>query len=380
MDDLIGEFVADVRDSFALIQADLDCLDKNPNAREAVNAVFRFIHTVHGNCGFLRFDRFARISGPAERALANARERQGDLSSADIAPIITAIRHLGGLADAIDAGVAFPTLGEEKIIADLGGSIELIGLVQNPVVQQQEQAPANIRVSIAQLEILVEKLDAAEQACGLLLEDLDASREAHHVFDALRDAAQTARGILRPSLDKILATAATAASQVARNCDKLVHINYDAANLGIGAAQARVVGNVLMHLMRNAVDHGIESPDVRARVGKMPEGRINILAFQTRLFTKITIEDDGIGVDPSTIFSGGRQSADAKGLFDRLSEAGFTSLAEPTRYSGFGVGLDAVRSNVENLRGHVELESVPGKGTKVSLYIPHTLGDLADAA
>jgi two-component system chemotaxis sensor kinase CheA len=137
----------------------------------------------------------------------------------------------------------------------------------------------------------------------------------------------------------------------------------------------------LVHILRNSIDHGIEAPDVRTDAGKPPRGRVHLSATHAGANVLITVSDDGAGLDPDAIF----QRAVEKGLVDgdaRLSEPeifnliftpGFSTAREVTGVSGRGVGMDVVKRSIETLRGSIEVESRPGKGTKITLKLPLTL-------
>jgi two-component system chemotaxis sensor kinase CheA len=144
-----------------------------------------------------------------------------------------------------------------------------------------------------------------------------------------------------------------------------------------------VVGDPLVHLLRNAIDHGIEPAQERLASGKPEEGTIRLAAFQEEGNIFIHIEDDGRGIDPEKV----KGAAVAKGLISpefaaRLSTAealdlvfmpGFSTAQRVTEVSGRGVGMDVVRSNIERVNGSVKLDSQPGRGTKVELKLPLTL-------
>lgn len=136
----------------------------------------------------------------------------------------------------------------------------------------------------------------------------------------------------------------------------------------------------LVHLVRNAFDHGIESPEMRAELGKPPNGQIEIEAYHQAGQTIITVTDDGQGIDPEIL----RHKIVAKGLVDAeqaqaLSNAdlyeflfwpGFSTLEQVTDLSGRGVGLDIVRTNLRQVRGNIRIDSRPGKGTSFILKLP----------
>jgi two-component system chemotaxis sensor kinase CheA len=139
----------------------------------------------------------------------------------------------------------------------------------------------------------------------------------------------------------------------------------------------------LLHLMRNAIDHGIEPPDERAAHGKPRQGHISVSAEASGGEVRVLISDDGRGIDPQQI----RESAIRKGLIaaenaallseqealDLVFLPGFTTASILTDLSGRGVGMDVVRTNVSELGGQVVLESQPGYGTQVTLLLPLTL-------
>lgn len=143
------------------------------------------------------------------------------------------------------------------------------------------------------------------------------------------------------------------------------------------------IGDPLIHLLRNSVDHGVEPPAERARAGKNPEGNIVLLAFREENEIVIRVEDDGRGIDPVGV----GESAARKGLISaeearRMTESealelifapGFSTREKATELSGRGVGLDVVRKNIESLGGRVSIDSALNRGTRFDLRIPLTL-------
>ncbi len=137
----------------------------------------------------------------------------------------------------------------------------------------------------------------------------------------------------------------------------------------------------LMHIIRNAIDHGIEPPDVREQQGKSRRGRITLAAAQKGSHIIISIEDDGAGIDIPKV----RALAEAKGLLEPnvaydtqhilsvLFQPGFSTAGHITEISGRGVGMDVVKNNVSRLRGMIDLDTALGRGTKVTVTLPMTL-------
>src|SRR6266699_4167253 len=141
------------------------------------------------------------------------------------------------------------------------------------------------------------------------------------------------------------------------------------------------IAGPLLHLMRNAVNHAIETPEVRIQKGKPPAGQIKLSAAYEGNQVVITVRDDGAGIDPDRV----RASAVAEGLIrkdqvlndndiiDLIFRPGFSTAEVLSEESGRGVGLDVVRDSVSRLRGTLEVESMPGQGTAFTMKFPTSL-------
>jgi len=170
---------------------------------------------------------------------------------------------------------------------------------------------------------------------------------------------------------------------VALGCGKQVNIEMQGKETELDKTIIEAIKDPLTHLVRNSVDHGIELPDDRVKVGKEPAGRLILRAFHEGGQVNIEISDDGAGLKRERI----RQKAVEKGVVTaeqaaRLSEReilnliflpGFSTAEKITNVSGRGVGMDVVKTNVEKIGGTVDLQSTPGQGTTVRVKIPLTL-------
>lgn len=169
----------------------------------------------------------------------------------------------------------------------------------------------------------------------------------------------------------------------ARRLDKTVELVMEGAETEADKDILDVLGEPLLHLVRNALDHGIEPPERRAAAGKPPVGTLRLRAFQDKGGVVVEVSDDGAGIDPEAM----RRTAVDKGLLNpdaaaALSDAdavrlvfapGFSTAGTVSDLSGRGVGMDAVRAAVERAGGRVEIASTPGSGTQVRLSLPLTL-------
>ncbi len=170
---------------------------------------------------------------------------------------------------------------------------------------------------------------------------------------------------------------------LSRKSGKEVDLIMEGEDTELDKSVVEVIGDPLVHLIRNSVDHGIEEADVRKERGKDIQGKVWLRAFYKGNAVAIEIEDDGKGIDPEkmrevAIRKGVITPEEAKLLDDRESmelifAPGFSSAEVITDISGRGVGMDVVRTNIKNLKGSIAISSEVGKGTKFTLLLPLTL-------
>jgi two-component system, chemotaxis family, sensor kinase CheA len=173
---------------------------------------------------------------------------------------------------------------------------------------------------------------------------------------------------------------------VAHNLQKEVELTLRGQETELDKTMVELIGDPLVHLIRNALDHGLETPEVRAQAGKPRQGTIVIAACQEGDQIVISISDDGAGIDPDRI----ARKAVEKGLItperlrllsqreilDFIFLPGFSTVERASDLSGRGVGMDVVRSNLKKMNGSVEIDSRPGQGTTIRLRLPLTLAIL----
>jgi len=222
---------------------------------------------------------------------------------------------------------------------------------------------------------LAEMLERGEASHSELLE---AHRETDRLYLDLQELIMKARMVpIGPSFHQHLRTV----RDVATLRGKQARLVIEGEEVEVDTAVVEYVRDPLMHMVRNALDHGIEAPEARSAAGKDPCGRLLLRAFHEAGSMVIQVADDGKGLDKKRI----AEKAAAMGLVPegaRLSdediarvlfEPGFSTAEKVTDISGRGVGMDVVRRNVEALRGSVSIESELGKGTTVTIRVPLTL-------
>lgn len=173
---------------------------------------------------------------------------------------------------------------------------------------------------------------------------------------------------------------------LARSLSKEVELELQGEDIDLDRNLVEALADPLVHLVRNSVDHGIENPAERESAGKSPVGKVMLSAKQEGDHILLTISDDGVGMDADLL----RGKAVEKGLLDadaaaRLTEAdafnlifrpGFSTKVAVSDISGRGVGLDVVKTRIDQLKGSIEIESVKGRGTRLSIKLPLTLAIL----
>jgi chemosensory pili system protein ChpA (sensor histidine kinase/response regulator) len=222
-----------------------------------------------------------------------------------------------------------------------------------------------------------EVLTQLENHIGRVEGDIDEfTKLAHHLQDEITAARMVPIGTLYSLLSR-------AVRDAAKSSKKKVELDFSGSETELDNNIIQQISDPLVHLVRNSVAHGVESPEDRIAAGKPGEGRVILRAYHRGNHIYIEVEDDGRGIDYARV----RQSAIDCGLVstetaDRLTERdlremlfhpGFSTAAVKTELAGRGVGLDVVRSNLNALNGEIEVQSEAGRGTKFTLKVPLTL-------
>jgi len=247
----------------------------------------------------------------------------------------------------------------------------------------------SIRVDVGQLDelySLVEQLVTSRIKLRRSVEGLDEAAatdnldELDKITANLQDTVMDMRLI---PLRKVVNTFPRLVRDLARSQEKQVDFSMEGTDIELDRTILDEISDPLMHVLRNAVDHGIESPAEREAAGKSPEGTIRLSASRERDHVEIAVEDDGAGLDPDAIRKkavekGVRsdaevESMDDEAVFDLIFHPGFSTSEEVTDVSGRGVGMDVVKSTVSRLDGSVSVTSAPGEGTSITLRLPVTV-------
>ncbi|MFT7772821.1 chemotaxis protein CheW [Roseateles sp.] len=266
-------------------------------------------------------------------------------------------------------------------------------VVEAALSQQRKvrDAPGRERQSV---RVDAEKLDSLIDLIGeLIIAQASASLAARRTVDAeLHEAHSTLTALVQAVRDsalqlrmvKIGATFSRfqrVVHDVSREIGKQIDLVISGEETELDKTVVEKIGDPLTHLVRNAMDHGIEIAEVRAARGKPMSGSIRLNAYHDAGSVVIEVEDDGGGLDRERILAkaaerglieAGRTLSDTE-VFGLIFEPGFSTAEQVTNLSGRGVGMDVVKRNITELRGHVSVASKPGVGTTVTVRLPLTL-------
>lgn len=245
----------------------------------------------------------------------------------------------------------------------------------------------SVRIDTLKLDQLVDMVgelviaQAQVNSHGLVVTDPKLAKGVTQVTKIVRDVQEVAMAMRMLPIASTFQRMARLVRDVARKADKLVELIITGEETELDKNVIQQIGDPLVHMVRNAVDHGIEPAQDRLAAGKPQVGRINLRAFHQGGSIVIEISDDGRGMDPRKLIAKGIE----KGLirpdeeltdqqaFALIFAPGFSTAKVVTDISGRGVGMDVVRRNIEMLRGRVDIASEIGKGSAFSIRLPLTL-------
>lgn len=410
MDDLLNDFLAETSEHIEAASSQLVQFESEPSNTAIVASIFRLVHTIKGTCGFLGLSRLEKLAHAAEAVVSLLRE--GSRATPELVTVILqavdrirlilaelerhAVEPSGDDADLIEALESHLFIMEgTPLEADMPASAPVVSAAATPNrlsasdQPDQEKRAETIRVEVGTLErmmVLVSELVLTRnQLLELSRKEEDEAVKApmqrlSALTSDLQDSVMRAR--MQP-LSRLFSRLPRLIRDLATETRKKLVLVVEGGETELDRQLVEVIRDPLTHMLRNAADHGIESPEARLAAGKPEAGTIHIAASHEAGYITITISDDGQGLNLEKIkgkaLSRGlvtpidleRMSDDAIFRFIFLPE--FSTAAQVTNISGRGIGLDVVRDNIETIGGSIAVAAKPGKGTSFSLKIPLTL-------
>ena len=424
--DLLPDFITESNECVVNSEAALLQLEEFPDDEEAVNTVFRAFHTVKGTSAFLGLSRIAAFAHEAESLLSRVRDKEiayttacADLSlrSADMmkALLVSVETGLNGdgtlpipdgyheLLDALagydptrdtmaDPDDIFPVSASTASTSRAPSAAPSTNTTTNITANKarvESNADATIRVRTDRLDRLIDMVGELVIAQSLIAgDDLFGAGKQHDLLRKVTHAGKMVRELqdlsmsmrmvpLRATFQKLTRVVRDTASKA----NKTVQFVTDGDDVEIDRNMVDVLGDPLVHMVRNAVDHGVEGPDERVANGKPRLGVVRLHAYHASGNVVVELKDDGRGLHRDHIV----KKAIEKGLiesdkgmtdsdvFNLIFAPGFSTAEQVTDISGRGVGMDVVRRNLETIRGRIDITSAPGKGTTFAIRLPLTL-------
>jgi two-component system chemotaxis sensor kinase CheA len=392
MDDLIQDFIAETREMLEALGGEVVAWEAAPDDRERLDAIFRFVHTVKGNCGFFDLPRLKGLSHAAEDALAEVRSGKRIPDQKLVSAVLGIIDRIGELVLAIESGTALASEDDEPLIQALReeAAAEPEAASAAAVAAPARGAMRSIRLPIELLDRMmngVSDLVLARNQLARMVRDGAPIVELDAAFDRLSaTVAEVRDSVTRTRMQRIenlFAPLPRMVRDLATETGKQVALEMDGGDVELDREMIELIRDPLTHIVRNAIDHGVEKPEARQQAGKPTAGMLRVSARQAGNQILIEIADDGRGIDGDALV----RKALSTGIVDeeqasRLSpaqktelifEPGLSTAQQVTAISGRGVGMDVVRANIERIGGIVEVDSRLGAGVRFVLKVPLTL-------
>ena len=412
---LFRAFLDETEEQLAILEEQLLALEGNPRAPGAVAEIFRLVHTLKGNAGIFGFSSVATLAHALEDYLEQVRAGRLELTSEGVDLLLEAADGLRRLLEGIAAGdedrkVGRALLDTLESAADpgrRGGSsrkgsetdasngdastgMEPAGHPGSPLsTSGPSRRETTLRVEVEKLDRLVDvagEIGISRGRVVQLLEDptvskevvLQALREADYLHLELQELVMELRMVpIGPSLRRHVRMVRDMAAALG----KQARLVLEGEEVELDMSVIEHLRDPLTHMIRNALDHGIETPEERKAAGKDPVGRVEVRTLTDAGSIVIEVRDDGRGLDRERILTrartvgrvGENENPGDPRLDALVFEEGFSTADSVTDVSGRGVGMDVVRRNIEALRGSVRVSSQPGQGTTFSIRMPLTL-------
>ena len=407
-DAILRTFVAESEEHLVRIEESLIGLESDPDEQKFLEVIFRGAHTIKGNAASLGFTKVSEFAHAFEELLQRLRNRVVPVSKERITLLLRSVdalrqmlpeaiagaeeirpEHqalLAKLADRKDSAVEEPRSLKPSEIVDPG--TPSIGRRREDSQALIERADT-VRVDIQKLDHMLNLAGEIAVAHGRLRQVLETP--SHHLAEALEAHGQLERLSLNLQeqimkarmvpVGPIFRQYMRTVRDVAQANGKIARLVIYGDDVEIDLGMVEKLKDPLTHMVRNALDHGLESPEARRRAGKDPCGSITLKAFHEGASIVIQLIDDGAGLNRDQIAARARSSGMAtdpeklsdQELFKFIFEPGFSTAEKITDLSGRGVGMDVVRRNIETLRGTVSVESRSGTGTTIIIRVPLTL-------
>ncbi len=413
--EILEVFVVECLEHISGIEAALLDLGDVPGDAEKINTVFRAFHTIKGSANMLGLDWIQELARLAEDTLVRARKGEIRITGACTDLLLRSCDALKGMVESLEGASPGAELGAPPDLDELlerfaepeteaasgtpqagqTGSADVVAddAAEEPSVQRGPAIAAAaepiIRVRAAKLDSLVDLVGELVIAQSMVGQDPAVveganerlTRNVAHAGKLIGELQDLTMSLRMVTLKGTFHTMARLVYDLSQKSGKSVRFVAEGEDTEIDRNMVEALNDPLIHMMRNAVAHGIEPAEQRTRAGKPPAGTVSVRACHAGGHVVIEVGDDGKGLDPQKIAAraaelgliGPEANLSDNEAFSLLLEPGFTTAEKATDVSGRGVGLDVVKKAVQALRGRVEVASRVGQGCVFTLRLPLTL-------
>lgn len=387
-------FMAEALEYYDAMSRHISDLEKNPADIAALNELFRLMHNLKSNARAMGYNQIGEVSHEMETIFGLIRDKEKAFAGTVVPVLFTGIDTLGAMIRAVGEEAEMPPT--EDLIANLDRLVQ----GEEPILitaESDTDEEAGRKLELSDLVyIQIKKLDHLLNLVGELIIDRDRimtlGREighpalqaaASHLFritDELQYSVMDARLV---NVGSLFNKFPRVVRDVAASEQKEVTLRLEGQDIQIDRNILQIITDALLHLVRNAIAHGIETPEEREQANKPAAGRLTLSAQTERDDVLIRVTDDGRGINVESVrrkaVERGLVRADAAANLDAnavrafLFEPGFSMAKEVTEISGRGVGLDVVKLAIDSLGGQLRVDSELGQGTTFTLVLPTSI-------
>lgn len=414
--EMVADFLQNGDELLERLTQSMLALENNPDDSSCIEEIFRAAHTIKGTAGMLGLVCMEQLCHALESTFDRIRKKQLKITPALTDTLLVGwdiVRHLFELLragqqplaaidvyltrlQAAERGEQIPTEtqmapSEKKSTDSIAAPADVHAKAETP----RSDAVETIRVDLKRLDSLVNlvgelvidrtRFAKIEEAMRLRGASADLSHQmAESVLLFGRHMNEVQNIIMKVRMVPVgnaFYKFTRVVRDLSRQCSKEVELVIEGGETELDKTLVEELGDPLVHLIRNSIDHGIEEPDERVRAGKPRKGTIRLSAQQQGNMIVICVEDNGKGLDVERIRAKAvknglikeNENLGRKEIFNLIFEPGFSTAAKVTNISGRGVGMDVVRKNIQKLKGVVDLDSNTGEGTRITIKLPITL-------
>ena len=422
--DITESYVSEVKELLESARKDIIALKANEQDTESLTRLLRSLHTIKGNSRMLGFSTIEKLSHAVEdiyKSVKDSKIKNSDrlvklvFAVADkIENCISSVSQKGNDTQNIDLYLQYCDKLAAGELIDIDAFLAEVNKKTDLALTDDEEDEVvdnvndiqSIRIKLSRVNEIITAFDTMITREFHLKSQLDElkkleekinSRELSKIRKQLEndiysletsifDVQEKAFDLRMLPISIVLNPLEMTVALESINMGKKVKCQIDKTDIAIDKVILEELGDVLMHLIRNALDHGIETPDERKKAGKNEEGIISITCVREARYIELTVSDDGRGLNYDKIRAKAKtlyperseeiQNMNERELSQFLFQSGFSTKDEVTELSGRGVGLDVVWSNIEKIKGRVRIESTPGQGTSFILHFPLSLSTM----